>query len=71
MYSVFYLQDDALYRACERGDVVGAQELMSQGANVNNHNNYVSDSAHTHPSTSVCACTHCVSIQCILVLQAQ
>ena len=69
MYSVVYLQDRALYWACRYGDIVRAQELLSLGVNVNyHHESEVSDSAHTHPSTSGCMC--CVSIHCILV-QAQ
>ena len=49
LYSVFYLQNHALYWACHYGDVVRAQELLSLGANVNYRNNdagYVSYSAH-------------------------
>ena len=50
MYCVFYLQDYALWYACHYGDVVRAQELLSQGANINYHrDDYVSYSAHiTH-----------------------
>ena len=46
MYSVFYLQDLALYWACDCGDVVRAQELLMLGANINYHY-IVSYSAHT------------------------
>ena len=50
MYSVFYLQDRALYWACAYGSVVRAQELLSLGGNVNyHHDEQVSYSAHiTH-----------------------
>ena len=48
MFSVFYVQDNALWWACDRGDVVRAQELLSLGANINYHRQ-VSYSAHiTH-----------------------
>ena len=52
MYSVFYLQNRAFYWACDRGDVVRAQEVLSLGVDVNYHYNddyQVSYSAHiTH-----------------------
>ena len=54
MYSVFYLQDHALWLACNRGDVVRAQELLSAGANINYHYEVkVSYSAHYYPLVGV------------------
>ena len=50
VFSVFYLQDRALYWVCDHGDVVRAQEILSLGANINYHyDEWVSYSAHiTH-----------------------
>ena len=48
VYSVFYLQDLALYCACYHGNVVRTQELLLLGASINYHDR-VSYSAHiTH-----------------------
>ena len=46
MYSAFYLQDRALWNACDHGDVVRVQEFLSIGANINYHHEFVSYSAH-------------------------
>ena len=57
MYSVVYLQDRTLWYACERGDVVRAQEILALGANISYHHEpVVSDSAHipTHPLVVAC-----------------
>ena len=49
MFSVFYLQDLALWTACECGDVDRAGKVVDLGGNINYRDDKVSYSAHiTH-----------------------
>ena len=68
MYSVFYLQDDALFWTCHRGDDVRAQELLSLGANVNYHNN---DFVYVSYSALITHYSGCVGYQYTVLIQPQ